>query len=50
MSDQPDSRYWLHYIETVRQMTGPTKLDAILQKRMQAFLNARQAKVFRSEE
>jgi hypothetical protein len=49
MNDQTDSRYWLHYIETMRQMSGPVKLDTILQKRMQAFMNARQAKICQSE-
>jgi hypothetical protein len=50
MNDHADSRYWLHYIETMRQMSGPVKLDAILQKRMQAFMSARQAKLCSSEE
>lgn len=50
MNDQTDNRYWLHYIETMRQMSGPIKLDAILQKRMQAFISARQAKVCQPEE
>lgn len=50
MNEHTDTRYWLHYIETMRQMSGPIKLDAILQKRMQAFMNARKAKLCQSEE
>ncbi|HEV7952026.1 MAG TPA: hypothetical protein VGO98_01485 [Candidatus Saccharimonadales bacterium] len=50
MDTQTDNRYWLQYIETMRQMSQPVKLDAILEKRMQAFLNARQAKVCQPEE
>jgi hypothetical protein len=50
MDNQTDSRYWLQYIETMRQMPQPVKLDTILQKRMQAFINARQAKTGGIEE
>jgi hypothetical protein len=50
MSDQTDNRYWLHYIETMRQLSQPIKLDTILQKRMQAFISARQDRVIQPEE
>jgi hypothetical protein len=45
MDTHTDSRYWLHYIETMRHVSGPIKLDTILEKRMQAFISARQHKL-----
>lgn len=50
MNNQSDDRQWLHYIETLRQASQPVKIDVLLQKRMQAFIKARKAKAFKTEE
>jgi hypothetical protein len=42
---QQNDRQWLRYIETLRQQSQPVKIDIILQKRMQAFISARHAKL-----
>lgn len=49
MNNQTDNREWLRYIETLRQQSQPVKIDALLQKRMQAFIEARKAKVCQPE-
>ena len=45
MNNQNETTYWLEYIETMSQVSQPVKLDAILEKRMQAFIRARQYKL-----
>lgn len=45
MNNQTDNREWLRYIETLRRQSQPVKIDILLQKRMQAFLEARKAKI-----
>lgn len=45
-----DDRQWLRYIETLRQQSQPVKIDLLLQKRMQSFLEARKMKVCQTEE
>lgn len=49
MNNQTDNREWLRYIETLRRQSQPVKIDILLQKRMQAFLKARQAKICSTE-
>lgn len=50
MNNQTDDRQWLRYIETLRQQSQPVKIDILLQKRMQAFIEARKAKICQVEE
>jgi hypothetical protein len=50
MNNQSDDRQWLRYIETLRQTSQPVKIDILLQKRMQAFIEARRAKACQPEE
>ena len=45
-----DNQHWLCYIETLRQQSQPVKIDILLQKRMQAFISARNAKLLQSQE
>ncbi|MDB5187131.1 MAG: hypothetical protein JWM07_603 [Candidatus Saccharibacteria bacterium] len=45
-----DDRQWLRYIETLRRQSQPVKIDILLQKRMQSFLEARQSKLCPAEE
>jgi hypothetical protein len=45
-----DNQQWLCYIETLRQQSQPVKIDILLQKRMQAFISARNAKLLQSQE
>jgi hypothetical protein len=45
MNNQTDNREWLRYIETLRRQSQPVKIDILLQKRMQAFIKARKAKI-----
>lgn len=44
-ANQTNDRQWLRYIETLRQQSQPVKIDILLQKRMQAFIEARQSKL-----
>jgi hypothetical protein len=48
-TNQTDNRQWLRYIETLRQQSQPVKIDILLQKRMQAFIKAREAMVCPSD-
>jgi hypothetical protein len=50
MNNQSDDRQWLRYIETLRRASQPVKIDLLLQKRMQAFIEARKAKMCQTEE
>lgn len=45
-----DDRQWLRYIETLRQQSQPVKIDVLLQKRMQTFIEARRNKLLQTEE
>jgi hypothetical protein len=49
-TNQLDDRQWLRYIETLRQQSQPVKIDILLQKRMQAFISARNTKLIQSQE
>jgi hypothetical protein len=49
-TNQLDDRQWLRYIETLRLQSQPVKIDILLQKRMQAFISARSAKLLQSQE
>lgn len=44
MNEQTDNQQWSQYLETVRRASEPVKLDLILQKRLQAFIEARKTK------
>lgn len=44
-----DNRQWLRYIETLRRQSQPVKIDILLQKRMQAFIQAREAMICSTE-
>jgi hypothetical protein len=50
MNNQSNDRQWLRYIETLRQQSQPVKIDVLLQKRMQAFIAARQEKMLRTDD
>lgn len=50
MNNQADDRQWLRYIETLRQASQPVKIDLLLQKRMQTFIEARKDRILQTEE
>jgi hypothetical protein len=45
-----NDRDWLQYIETLRLASQPIKIDVLLQKRMQAFIAARQSRLLERED
>ena len=45
MNNDANDRQWLLYIETLRANSRPVRIDAVLQKRMAAFVAARSAKL-----
>jgi hypothetical protein len=48
-ANHTNDRQWLRYIETLRKASQPVKIDILLQKRMQAFIAARQNKLNQPE-
>jgi len=41
-----DQSVWNQYLETPRQRSSPTRIDAILEERLKAFIKARHIKRF----
>lgn len=45
MNKHTETHVWLCYLETPRQAVQPVKIDAILQTRLQAFMNVKKIRL-----
>jgi hypothetical protein len=50
MNKHPATHEWIYYLETPRRDAIPVKIDAILHRRLQAFMDVKKIKLLLTEE